>query len=100
LLIDILDPNSTITVGFKTYLVVNKNGVVSMGTLAEETATSITLRREKGEQTVILRRDIDEMTATSKSLMPEGLENEIGIQDMANLIGYVREALRSDVRKK
>jgi hypothetical protein len=34
------------------------------------------------------------MVASSKSLMPDGLEKEISPQDMANLIGYLREVLR------
>jgi putative heme-binding domain-containing protein len=93
LLIDILDPSSTISAGYKTYLVVTQNGRSYSGVLAAETATSITLRREKGEQDVILRKDIDQMAATSQSLMPEGLEKEISPQDMANLFGYLREAL-------
>jgi putative heme-binding domain-containing protein len=99
LLVDILDPSSTITVGFKTYQVITNNGKVYNGTLAEETATSVTLRREKGEQDVILRKDIDSMTASAKSLMPDGLEKEISPQDMANLIGYLRETLRSASNK-
>jgi hypothetical protein len=66
--------------------VLTTNGKDSLGVLAEEAATSVTLRR-----------DIDEMTASSKSLMPDGIEKEIGPQDMANLIGYLREALRSEV---
>jgi putative heme-binding domain-containing protein len=94
-LIDILDPSSTITAGYKAFQVITTNGKVYAGTLAEETATSVTLRREKGEQDVILRRDIDSMKASAKSLMPEGLEKEISRQDMANLIGYLREALRT-----
>jgi putative membrane-bound dehydrogenase-like protein len=94
-LIDILDPSSTITAGYKAYQVITTNGKVYAGTLAEETATSVTLRREKGEQDVILRRDIDSMKASAKSLMPDGLEKEISRQDMANLIGYLREALRT-----
>jgi putative heme-binding domain-containing protein len=99
LLIDILDPSSTITVGYKAYQIVTKNGKVYNGTLAEETATSVTLRREKGEQDVILRKDIDSMTASAKSLMPDGIEKEISLQDMANLIGYLREALRSSQKR-
>jgi putative heme-binding domain-containing protein len=98
LLIDILDPSSAITVGYKSYQVVTQNGKVLSGMLAEETATSITLRREKGEQDIILRKDIDSMLASAKSLMPEGLEKEISLQDMANLIGYLRESLRSSPR--
>jgi putative heme-binding domain-containing protein len=95
LLIDVLDPSSTITVGYRAYLVITQNGKTYTGTLAAETATSITLRREKGEQDVILRKDIDQMTASSKSLMPEGVEKEISPQDMANLIGYLRESLKA-----
>jgi putative heme-binding domain-containing protein len=100
LLVDVLDPSSTITVGYRTYLVVARNGKTYTGTLAAETATSITLQREKGEQDVILRRDIEEMTASSKSLMPEGIEKEIPPQDMANLIGYLREALKTNPKEK
>jgi putative heme-binding domain-containing protein len=95
LLIDILDPSSSITVGYRSYQVVTKNGKVYNGTLAEETATSVTLRREKGEQDVLLRKDIEAMVASAKSLMPDGLEKEINLQDMANLIGYLREVLRA-----
>jgi putative heme-binding domain-containing protein len=93
LLIDILDPSGTITAGYKTYLIVTRRGKSYTGVLASETATSITLRREKAEQDVILRKDIDQMAAASQSLMPEGLEKEISQQDMANLFGYLREAL-------
>jgi hypothetical protein len=82
-------------VGYWSYQVVTKNGKVYNGTLAEETATSVTLRREKGEQDVLLRKDIEAMVTSAKSLMPDGLEKEIGLQDMANLIGYLREVLRA-----
>ncbi len=95
LLIDILDPSSTITAGCRTYLVIARNGKTYTGILAAETATSITLRREKGEQDVILRRDIEQMSASSTSLMPEGLEKEISPIDMGHLIGYLREALKA-----
>jgi hypothetical protein len=39
------------------------------------------------------------MAAASKSLMPEGLEKEIRLQDMADLIGYLREALKPNPKK-
>jgi putative membrane-bound dehydrogenase-like protein len=98
LLVDILDPSSTITAGYRTYSVIAQNGKTHTGTLAAETATSITLRREKGEEDVILRRDIEEMTALSKSLMPEGIEKEISPGDMADLIGYLRAALQKSTK--
>jgi putative membrane-bound dehydrogenase-like protein len=94
-LVDILDPSSNITVGYRAYMVSTRSGQVYTGTLAAETATSVTLRREKGAEDVILRREIEEMVASSKSLMPEGLEKEVSPQDMADLLGYLRRELRA-----
>ncbi|MBV9123435.1 MAG: HEAT repeat domain-containing protein [Planctomycetes bacterium] len=94
ILVDILDPSSTIVAGYRAYTVITQDGKVATGILAAETATSITLRRENGQQDVILRRDLDEMAASSRSLMPDGLEKEISPQDLANLLGYLRSAFK------
>jgi putative membrane-bound dehydrogenase-like protein len=94
LLVDILDPSSAIVAGYRAYTVTTQNGKIFTGVLAAETATSITLRREQGAEDTILRKDIDELLASSVSLMPEGLEKEISPQDMADLFGYLREMLR------
>jgi putative membrane-bound dehydrogenase-like protein len=99
ILVDVLDPSSTIVAGYRAYTVTTQDGKLATGVLAAETATSVTLRRENGQQDVILRRDIDEMVASSKSLMPEGLEKLITPQDMADLLGYLREALRPSPNK-
>ena len=96
LLLDILDPNSTIVAGFRAYTVDTVGGRVYSGVLTSETATSVTLRREQGAEDTILRKDIDAMFGSSLSLMPEGIEKLISPQDMANLIGYLRAALRGD----
>jgi len=99
LLVDVLDPSSTIVAGYRAYTVTTSNGKLYTGVLAAETATSITLRREQGAEDTILRKDIDEMAASSRSLMPEGLEKEISPQDMADLFGYLREMLRPSANK-
>jgi putative membrane-bound dehydrogenase-like protein len=95
LLADILDPSAVIVAGFKTYTVATKNGKIYTGVLTTETATSVTLRHDQGADDILLRKDIEEMQASSKSLMPEGMEKEIPLQDMADLIGYLRFQLRS-----
>ena len=45
-------------------------------------------RAEKAEDT-ILRSQIDEITATAKSLMPEEFEKQLGKQDVADIIAYL-----------
>jgi len=51
------------------------------------------LRKEEGVDQIILRRDIDQMVASSVSMMPEEMEKEISPQDLADLIAYLRQAL-------
>lgn len=93
LLLDILDPSGTINPKFIAYTVATTSGRVASGLLIGESATSLTLRREKNETETILRKDIDELKASSKSLMPEGIENDVSPQQLANLLAYLRESL-------
>ena len=88
LLSDVLDPSNQITVGYSQYTVLTQDGRIFTGVLAAETATSITLRAEESKETTILRRDIDEMTASTVSMMPEDLEKEVSVQDLADLLGF------------
>ena len=60
------------------------------GILSGETASSVTLRRAEGAQDTVLRAQIESLTSTNLSLMPEGLEKEIDLQQMADLIRYLQ----------
>ena len=65
------------------------DGRVATGIIAEETATSLTLRRAENQQETILRQNIEELTSTGASLMPEGVEKKVTPQEMADLLAYV-----------
>lgn len=93
LLPDVLEPSGAINPKYPAYTVVTTAGRIATGILAGESATSITLRREKNETVTILRRDVDELTAARKSLMPEGMEREISPRQMADLFAYLRSTL-------
>ena len=92
LLIDVLDPSSALAHGFTVYSILTSNGRVHTGLLASDSATSVTLRSAAEPtaapgtaavvETTILRKDIDEMRALSKSLMPDGMEKELTPQDV------------------
>jgi putative heme-binding domain-containing protein len=89
LLQEILDPNRNVDSRYVEYQVRLNSGRALTGLLASESATSITLRAQEGKETVILRNEIDELRSSGKSLMPEGLEKELPLQSMADLIAYV-----------
>ncbi len=96
LLSDILDPSNQISVGYGTYNVMTISGRIFTGVLAAESATSITLREEEGKESVILRQEIDELTTSTISMMPENLEQEVSPQDVADLLGFLRQMLGTD----
>ena len=97
---DILDPNNQITVGYGNFTVISMNGKIFSGILSAETATSITLRKDEGAEDTILRKDIDEMYASSVSMMPEGLEKVVTPQNIVDLIAFLREKLDQSIGGK
>ena len=89
LLTHILDPNREIAPNFLEYTIVLNQGRVLTGLIADETATTITLRRAENNQEVVLRQEIEEISSSGKSLMPEGLEQKISVMEMRDLLGYL-----------
>lgn len=89
LLTNVLDPNRYVPPQYVQYVVRTRDGRILDGMIAAETATSITLRRQEGAQDVVLRKDIDRLKSTGKSVMPEGLEKGLTPQDMADLLAYL-----------
>jgi putative heme-binding domain-containing protein len=86
----ILDPSRAVEPRFMNYLVVTKDGVSITGVLLEEGGTSLTLVGTNGERHVVLRSNIDEMSCTGKSLMPEGFESQLKVQDVADIIAFLK----------
>jgi putative heme-binding domain-containing protein len=89
LLREILDPNRAVDQRYAEYVAITTDGRVKNGILAEETSNAITLRGQQGEQISLLRSELETLTSSGKSLMPEGLESQITPQDMADLLKYL-----------
>jgi len=89
-LLAILDPNAAIEPRFVNYQIETKDGRALSGVVKAETATSLTLVQGGGLEEKILRSDIAEIKASNLSLMPEGLEQNLTPQDLANLIAFVK----------
>jgi putative membrane-bound dehydrogenase-like protein len=92
LLQDILDPSREVDSRYLNYQITTKKGQVFSGLIAADTASSVTLRRGEKAEDTILRDQIEEIQATGKSLMPEGLETQLSKQDVADLIAYLQAA--------
>lgn len=90
LLYDILDPNRRVDPQFTEYVVVLTDGRTLSGLLVNESSEEIVLRQPEGKERTILRAEIEELQATTRSLMPVGMEKEITVQQMADLLAYLK----------
>lgn len=91
LLYDILDPNRAVEPRWVSYVVITSDGRALNGLLASESATGIVLRRAEGKEDVLARSEIDEMSASGKSLMPEGVEKDITVEQMGDLLEFLKQ---------
>jgi putative heme-binding domain-containing protein len=89
LLVGTLDPNREVSEQYATFLVRLKSGITLAGMIVDETANGFTLRGVDGKPQTILRADIAELSATRRSLMPEGLEAGLSVVEMANLLTFI-----------
>ena len=91
LLEDILMPNKTIAQGYEAYVVETTGGTLD-GVLGPQTPTTIALRHEDGKEDIIQRKDIKQMYVTNLSAMPGDLEKRIDVQQMADLLEFLKTA--------
>ncbi len=87
---DILVPAAKITAGFETFIVQTVDGAVITGLMSSESPTSITLRKEEGQEQTVLRKDIEAIRVSEASLMPADLVTTIKPQDVADVIAWLR----------
>ncbi len=92
LLTSILDPSYAIEDRYRNYILETRDGRFHDGILVAETASTVTLRGER-EDNSVLKRDIAELRTSEVSLMPEGFEDAFSDRDLADLIAYLQAGL-------
>ncbi len=85
----IFDPNRAVEMRYLTQTLTTKKGTTLSGMVTEETPNSLTVRTALGLKTV-LRADLASQTASTRSLMPEGLETLLTPQHAADLLAWIR----------
>lgn len=89
ILTNILDPNREVNQQYINYTIDTKDLETFSGIVASETASSVTLKRAFGENVTILRDNIESMRSEKLSIMPEGLEQSLQPQDLADVIAFI-----------
>lgn len=99
-LVNVLDPSRDVAPDYLEYSVLLVDGRLVTGVIADETASSITLRRPENVEQTISRSDIQQIQTTGKSIMPEGLEQNVGPEEMADLLAYLLDSQPSTQRSR
>jgi putative membrane-bound dehydrogenase-like protein len=92
LLNSILDPSAIIEPGFMAYHCTLKNGEQLYGVIATETSASLTLKMAGNISKSVLRSEVVSLKSAGISLMPEGLEQAMTTQLLADLIAYLKQS--------
>ena len=90
LLVDLLDPSQQVAPDLAAYEIELVDGTSIAGLFASETETRLTIRRAGAADENIPRADVKSVRASAKSLMPDGLEAGLTVQDVADLISFLQ----------
>jgi uncharacterized protein len=91
LLTHIIDPSRSVEGNFRMYAVATTDGKTLSGLLASETRTALELFDTEGKKHSILREEIDQLVASTKSLMPEGFEKQMTPAELVNLLEFLTQ---------
>jgi putative membrane-bound dehydrogenase-like protein len=91
LLTDIIDPSRSVEGNFRLYTVTTTDGKTLNGMLASESKTAVELFDAEGKKQTILRENIDDLVASTKSLMPDGFEKQINRKELTDLLEFLTQ---------
>jgi putative membrane-bound dehydrogenase-like protein len=88
-LTNILDPNREVLPQYYSYLLTTDEDVIISGMIAAETGNTVTIRKADGTSETVQRVNIQSLRSTGLSAMPEGFEEKLDLQAMADLLAYL-----------
>lgn len=89
ILMNIINPNAEVNPQYFNYIVETMDFETFSGILVADTATSVTLRQSGGREETVLKKDIEKMLDTGRSIMPEDWGKALGNQGLADVTEYL-----------
>ena len=86
----ILQPAKSLTKGFETYVVVDKEGRQTTGLKTRDEAGEIDITKANGDEVTIARADIKEIKIDdTKSVMPDDLSEAMTVKDYQDILSFL-----------
>ena len=89
---DILWPDRNVDEAFRMSILLLEDGETINGLISERTAESLMVTDQTGKQRRILIEEIEQEKHSKLSLMPGNFEEVMSIDELASLIGYLKNA--------
>jgi putative heme-binding domain-containing protein len=90
MLLAIIHPSAEIREGYETYQVFTDDGRSITGFIADQDSNVVVLRTAEGQSFTVERNQIDEMEKSPKSVMPDGLIDNLSDEEVRHLFSYLR----------
>lgn len=85
----LLEPSRQIVEGYRTTTIRKKNGEVMSGIIKARSEEQFTLADATGKLIVISRAEIEELTDSPVSLMPQNLAEALSAEQFTNVVAYL-----------
>lgn len=99
LLVSVFNPSLVIGEAYKSVTIRTKDDEIITGLLVERTDKRVVVKVQGGKEQSIAAEEIDEFKQDSKSLMPEGLENQMTPQELADLFALLTLEQKPDSKE-
>ena len=87
---EIIHPNNSIADQYENWEIKLKNGTLLTGIVEQENQQTLVLKQMTGERTVLQTSEVESMQKMAFSAMPNGLESSISVEDMADLVAFIK----------
>jgi uncharacterized protein len=91
ILIHVIDPSRSVEGNYRSYIARLADGRVLTGLLAAESKTTIEILDAENKRSTVNRTDLDELSESPKSLMPEGFEKQMTAVEITDLLEFLTQ---------
>ncbi|MBT30763.1 MAG: dehydrogenase [Thalassobius sp.] len=88
---EIINPNNSIADQYDLWEIELKNGSKISGIIDQDSPQQLTLKQMSGEKVVLQKENIVSQTKSKYSAMPNGLENGISVEEMADIVAFIKQ---------
>jgi len=94
ILFDVLNPSGKVEPKYAASQILTIDGQTYSGIVTHQSPEAIVLQMADGKTQEIARSEIEIFQTSDRSLMPDGLEKEISLEQMANLLEFLKSPLQ------